>query len=186
MKLSNSRKQLASPYATGGGGVIFETRVHALFATLMLTGGSVPCMPCWPVIKIKLQGRYKGYNTDDLIVYIEHPETGQKRKLLGQITRTISITEGNAKFGEVIQAAWRDYNDTSLFAKGKDAFALITSPLSAKDNSVRELLEWARHSKNAKEFFDKVSKTNFSSKAKRDKLQILRAHLKTDNKNIDV
>ena len=35
--------------------------------------------------KIKLQGKYAGYDTDDLIVFVERADNCQERKLLGQI-----------------------------------------------------------------------------------------------------
>ncbi len=185
--MSNTGKQLSNPFSTGGGGVIFENRVQAAFVALMLTGGFVPCLPCWPISKIKLQGKYEGYETDDLIVFVKKATGSQEKKLLAQIKHSISITEGDTMFGEVILAAWNDFTNQSLFREGKDAISLITGPLTATDtNDVRTVLEWARQSGSETEFIDKVEKTRFSSDQKRKKLQTFRVHLKNANNGEDV
>ena len=60
----------------------------------MLTGGVVPCLRPWPIKKIKLQGKYAGYNTDDFIAFVEERTGEQKAKLLAQIKHSVAITEG--------------------------------------------------------------------------------------------
>ncbi len=185
--MNNLAKELSNPFSTGGGGGNFETRVQAAFVVLMLTGRLSPCLPPWPITKIKLQGRYADFNIDDFIVFASDIETGQEAKLLAQIKHTISITEGNDTFGEVIEAAWRDFNNSSLFTIGLDALALITGPLSANEiNNTRSLLEWARHCDNQKEFLNKVNMANFSNDSKRAKLKAFQFHLKKANAGIDV
>ena len=178
--------QLSNPFSTGGG-VIFETHVQASFVALMLTGGFAPCVSCLPIVKIKLQGKKDGYDTDDFILFTQSEDGKQKQKVLGQIKHSIGITSGNPVFRDVIRAAWNDFNDPRLFIKEKDVFALITGPLSATDiNAVRPLLEWARHSENAEDFLKQVALPKFSSEDKDEKLQAFRAHLKTANGDKDV
>jgi len=185
--MSNSDRQLSNPFSSGGGGVNFETRVQASFVVLMVTGGFAACFPGCPIKKIKLQGKYAGYDTDDLIVFVERPSDGQERKLLGQIKHYIKITEGDNVFGEVIQAAWSDFNNSKLFIRGRDSIALITGPLSTTDTSdVRTILDWARSCENSEEFFTNVEMRNFSSQAKRNKLKAFRSHLKSANNGNDV
>ena len=185
--MSNISKQLSNSFSTGGGGGHFEAHVQTSFVTLMLTGGFAPCLPCWPIREIKLQGKIDGFDTDDLIVFVEDPGNKQKRKLLGQIKHTIRITQGDPTFGEVMQAAWNDFNNPAIFSKNKDVIALITGPLSATDtNDVRWLLDQARHTKNEDEFFRNVKQANFSSKPKRTKLAAFRAQLKKANDNNEV
>lgn len=175
-------KQLSNPYTTGGGGFIFETHVQASFVVLMLTGGFVPCLPLWPIKKIKLQGKYKGYDIDDLIVFIERTDSSQERKLLAQIKHSIKITKNNKIFEEVIQAAWNDFNNPNVFTKGRDKIALITGPLSGIDTfDVRTILEWARNSDSSDDFIDKVTLRKFSSNSKREKLEAFQLQLKKAN-----
>lgn len=185
--MSLKDKQLSNPFSTGGGGLNFETRVQALFAVLMLTGGEAPCLPPWPIKKIKLQGKYAGFNTDDLIVYVIEPNSDREAKLLAQVKHSISITSENTIFSDVIQSAWKDFENPEFFTPETDVFALITGPLSAMDiDNVRTILDWARHSEDAGDFIMKVNELKFSSDAKRAKLAAFRAQLKKANNGIDV
>src|SRR5690606_13202294 len=104
----------------------FETRVQAAFAILMLTGRVAPCLPPWLITKIKLQGHYAGFNVDDFIVFTEDFQTGKQAKLLAQIKHAIRITQNDKIFGEVIQAAWNDFNNPEIFTQKTDSIALIT------------------------------------------------------------
>ncbi|MCL4519485.1 MAG: hypothetical protein M1587_09840, partial [Thaumarchaeota archaeon] len=77
-------KQQSNPFSTGAGGPNFETRVQAAFTVFMLTGGVAPCLPPWPISKIRLQGHYAGFQTDDFIVFSTEPVGGREAKLLAQ------------------------------------------------------------------------------------------------------
>jgi hypothetical protein len=186
MDMVDQTRQQSNPYSTGSGGPNFETRVQAAFTVLLLTGGPAPCLPFYPIIKIKLQGRYASFNTDDFIAFTEHPENGKGAKLLAQIKHEVGVTEGDSVFAEVIKSAWDDFN-SETFDASTDAFALITGPLSATDiNNVRPLLEWARQSETEEEFLTKVNTAYFSSDPKRKKLGVFKTHLKTANGGNDV
>ncbi len=176
--MSRTGKQISNPFSTGGGGPNFEIQVQATLVALMLTGGFAPCLPCRPIHKVKLQGHYAGYDTDDLIVFTANADGSEERRLLGQIKHSIRLTANDAVFCAVIQAAWNDFNNPRVFTRGKDAIALITGPLSATDIAdVRTLLEWARSSESAQDFLAKVETANFSSQSKRAKLKAFRTHL---------
>ena len=142
------KKNLSNPSSTGGIGVHFEGHVQASFVTLMLTGGHAPCLPCWPIMEVKLQGKIDGFDTDDFIVIVEDASNKERRKLLGQIKHSISLTEGSPLFGEVMHAAWNDFQNPDVFVKSKDAIAIITGPLSKTDSEVAWLLNHARANPN--------------------------------------
>ena len=181
------KKKLSNPFSTGGGGFHFESHVQASFVALMLTGGHVPCLPCWPIAEIKLQGKIDGADTDDLIVVVENVDSKERRKLLGQIKHSIAITQGSALFGEVMQAAWNDFNSPKVFTRNKDVIALITGPLSATDaHTVQWLLNQARHSKDVDEFFRNVQQANFSPAKSTEKLEVIQYHLNTANGGKDI
>ncbi|MBS4688626.1 hypothetical protein J4G63_15430 [Aeromonas sobria] len=181
------RKKLSNSFSTGSGGGHFEAHVQASFVTLMLTGGHVPYLPCWPITEIKLQGKVDGFDTDDLIVFIEDVNSKERRKLLGQVKHSIGITLHNPVFAEVIQAAWNDFNNPDLFNKGRDVIALITGPLSATDqHTVSWLLNTARHTKNSDEFFRYVQQANFSPPKSKVKIEVFQHHLKVANDGVDV
>jgi hypothetical protein len=172
--MSKQIKQLSSSFSTGGAGNNFETDVQSAFITLMLVDGFIPCMPSWPIKKIKLQGKYAGYNTDDLIIFIESCEGKNERKLLCQIKRSITVGK-NKDFREVIQAAWVDFNNTNLFTEGKDSIALITGMLSDTDiKHVRPLFDRARLAENATDYFTQVNLPKYVSPVQGKKLGILK------------
>ena len=160
----------------------FEACVQASFVALMLAKGNAPGLQTGAITKIKLQGRFAGYNTDDLIVFIGEASNNEHRKILGQIKHSISITEGNSTFQEIIQSAWKDFNNTEIFKKDRDILTLITGPLSSTDtNDVRTILEWSRFTENSQEFFNKVALASFSSEAKREKLKAFKVSLEKAN-----
>lgn len=177
-------KKLSNPFSTGGGGVNFETRVQASFAVLMLAGGASPCTRTWPIRAIHLQAKHIGIETDDIVVEAREPHATRKSRLLGQIKHDIAFTEKNDTFSEVIAAAWIDFSKN--IDRGLDAFALITGPLSGTDLELRTVLEWARTSGTADEFFKKVSLSNFSSANKQAKLKAVLHHLKAANNGVTV
>jgi hypothetical protein len=181
------KKNLSNPFSTGGGGFRFESHVQASFVALMLTGGYAPCLPCWPISEIKLQGKIDGFDTDDLIVTVKNENDKDQRKLLGQVKHSISLTKGNTLFGEVLQAAWNDFNNPEVFVKDKDIIALITGPLNSTDShNVQWLLNQARHTKNVDEFFRNVYQANFSPPKSSEKLEAFQAHLRAANKGVDL
>lgn len=179
--MASKPKEIAPPFSTGGGGVIFETRVQASFAILMLADGFSPCLPNWPISKIQLQGKHLGYETDDLIVFAENTEKSLSAKLLGQVKHSIAIVESSTKCGEVIEAAWADFNNPTVFSQSADKLALITGPLAARDLEVREVLEWARTSGTHTDFFSKINLGKFSSNVKRQRIKAIRHHLDAAN-----
>ena len=175
-------KKLSNPFSTGGGGPHFEAHVQASFVALMLTGGHAPCLPCWPITEIKLQGKIDGFDTDDLVVVVESSSSKERRKLLGQVKHSIAITKNNVLFREVIQAAWNDFNNPRVFKRNKDVIALITGPLSATDaHNVQWLLNQTRHTKNVDEFFRNVQQANFSPPKSAEKLDVIQSQLKAAN-----
>lgn len=180
-------KELSNSFSTGGGGAHFEAHVQSSYVALMLTGGYAPCLPCWPISEIKLQGKIDGFDTDDLIVFAKKPNSKERRKLLVQVKHSIAITQGSSVFGEVMQAAWSDFNNSKVFTKDKDIIALITGPISATDtHNVQWLLNQAKHTKSVDEFFQHVKRANFSPPKSSEKLKVFKHHLKAANGENDV
>lgn len=185
--VNNPNKQLSNPFSTGGGGGHFEAHVQASFVTLMLTGGYAPCLPCWPITKIKLQGKIDGFETDDLIVFAENGNTNEARKLLGQVKHSINFVKSDKQLKEVLNAAWSDFNNPRVFNKNKDVIALITGPLTAIDfQTVPWLLNQAKRTNSVDEFIRNVEQANFSPSKSGEKLGVIEHHLKLANGNQNV
>ena len=79
--MSPRAKEISNPISSGGGGVIFETRIQTAFAVLILTGGHAPCSPAWPIKKIKLQGKHLDYNTDGLVIFTKESVSGTETRV---------------------------------------------------------------------------------------------------------
>jgi len=171
-------KEQSNPFSTGGGGVNFETRVQASFVVAFLAGTPVPCMPTSARIKeIGFQSKYKGMHTDDIHIISENC-AGQQYRLYVQIKHEIKISESaESTFAEVIGAAWEDFKNPN-FDTRFDAIALVTGPLTKVDvaNTI-PVLEWARYSSSAEEFFRKSATDGFTSEKKRERLNIIRKQL---------
>ena len=171
-----------SPISTGGGGYTFQHKVQAFFVIQLFLDGFVPCFPDWPISEIKLQGNWAGYETDDMIVFVTDPTSGKTRRLLCQITQTISFTKGNEKFKETIFDAWRDFNNPLVFQQGEDRFALISGLLSGTAcKDVVHLLEIARTSKCPTDFKSKLNTSGICSDGCRDIFGAFLFHLRNAN-----
>ena len=178
--MTSKRKQLSNAFSTGGGGPHFEAHVQASYVTLMLTGGFAPCLPCWPINEIKPQGKVDGFDTDDLIVFVQAPNGGEIRKLLGQVKHGLQIGD-NERFRAVIQAAWDDYCNPSVFTKGKDIIAAISDGLSTAElAAVQSVLGEAQHP-STEEFIRRVDLARYNSESTRDVLGVFRETLKKAN-----
>lgn len=181
------QKKLSNPFSTGNGGAHFEAHVQASFVMLMLTGGYAPCLPEWPIVEIKLQGKVDGYSTDDLIVFVEDPRTKERRKLLGQVKHSININQSDKVFYEVLLAAWKDFTTEDVFTKGKDAIALLTGPLTRNDlKNVQFLLNQAKTTKSASEFYRNIETSNFSPSKSQEKLAVFKTLLTQANDGKDI
>ena len=178
----SSAKKLSNPFSTGGGGIHFEAHVQASFVTLMLTGGHAPGFPHSLIVEIKLQGKIDGFDTDDLVVIVENPNSKERRRLLCQVKHFIAVTRSNTEFRKVIQAAWNDFNNPKVLTRGKDIIALITGPLSAIDtHNLPWLLDQARHTNDVDDFFRRVHQAKFGPSGRAKKLGAIQHHLKAAN-----
>lgn len=180
--MSKHTSNLANPLSTGGIGHVFEIQVQTSLALLMLSGGTVPCLPIRSIDKIKLQGRVDGFDTDDCIVFTSKQDNSDPCKLLIQIKHKISFSEKNKVCKKVLAGAWNDFQNEQLFVRNSDAIAIVTGPLSQVDvDSVRTLLERARSSEDAADFFRQIKLAKFTSESMRNKLRVIRLHIDTAN-----
>jgi len=184
--MCGAAKQLSNPASTGGLGTHFENRVQTSFVVSMLVGGFSPCLPSWPISKIKLQGKHQGFNIDDLIVYAKQPGTDKLAKLLGQIKHSIKFTKSDKDCSEIIRAAWEDFKKNTFCAE-TDAIALICGPLSASDTEgVRNLLQQAKNTNTLEDFQDRIKLGKFTSNHQRNKYKVFQALLKQANNGVAV
>lgn len=181
-------ENISNPFSTGGGGIFFENQVQTMFVVIMLACGYIPCLPGEKITKIKFQCKNIGFCTDDMVIYANDTSTTKEHKMLTQIKHKISITNSDKDFQAVINAAWNDFNNPSVFNKENDIIVLITGPLSKSDiYDTRVILDWARHSEDPNDYFEnKIGLSKICSDKKRKKIEIFRKALKAANKDRDV
>ena len=146
------RAEISNPFSTGGGGVSYEVDVQTYFVASMILGWRILNLKADRVEKIKLQGRYEGYDTDDCIIFGDNGN-----KMLCQIKHSISITNSDTNIKDVIKGAWNDFNNDKLFDITNDSINVIVSSLTKKDiDSIRTINAWANSCENENEFINKI------------------------------
>lgn len=174
------RAEISNPFSTGGGGVNYEVNVQTYFVASMILGWKIMNLKADKIEKIKLQGRYEGYDTDDCIIFGDNGN-----KMLCQIKHSISITDSDKNTKEVIKGAWRDFNNSKLFDKNNDCINIIVSGLTKKDiDSIKTINAWANSCENETEFINKIYTNKFSSKEKKEKFEVIKNHLKKEKKDL--
>lgn len=174
--MSSTLKKISSPFATGGGGIDFEHDVQSAFVVLMLTNGVFHHLGHHPIRQIDLQAKYRGYNTDDIVVYCTDENGRNQRKMIAQIKHKIQVSKTNEEFKNTIIAAWADYNNPKLFDKNKDIIAIITGLLPKTETYVvRGLLENARAAKDFDDFNTRLNTKLFCDSRQQHKFQIFKS-----------
>jgi len=185
-KVAGKLKPLSNAASTGGAGVIFENEVQASFVALMATGGYAPALPTWPIVRVALQTKPDGYQTDDCLIRVEQPGSGEYRHLLCQIKRQVAIQDSSPEFQETMASAWADFTNPKLFRRGLDAIALVTGPLTATDSYTLHWLTTQAREFQASEFFSRIQQGRMGPENRLKKLNVIRRQLTAANSGIEV
>lgn len=170
-----------SVFQKGGGGTNFEQSVQCAFLTTLMIGGNAPSIPNNQLKEVAFQTTNRGYETDDLLA-LAKSELGEHR-LLAQIKYNLTFSENNAIFNEVLEAFWKDFNNTELFDKNNDRLLIIKCGLNnVERNQIKTLLNWAKTHNSEVDFVTEVNRVI----VKKEKLNIFRESLKIANDNKDV
>lgn len=181
----SSTKEQSNPFSTGGGGVVFENKIQAIFTLALLADAPIPGLPhAARATSLKLQAKYEGVNTDDLVVEAVD-NAGTTCRLYGQVKHEIKIgSSEDSTFSEVMASAWKDFSG-QRFNQETDCIALIVGVLPKNDvNNTLPVLEWARYSSDAAEFILKSQTKGFTSEAKQNRLKMFRDQLNSANDGI--
>ena len=160
MNDSNSG-QVSSPVATGNAGGEFEKHVDAAFLALLLVRGIPPILTDCAVVEVHLQTEHLGWNTDDVLV-IGESGVGNRRKLIGQVKRTFTISATNPECIKTITDSWKDFLDKQKFSEADDRFAIIT--LRGTNTFLAHfagLLDCARTSRDVADFEHRLTTPGF-------------------------
>ena len=122
----NTVSKISNAFSTGGGGENFEHQVQAMFLLSLLIDGFCPAMN-EQTKRVCFQAKHLGYDVDDLAVFTYRNQS--EGKMLCQIKHSITATEKNNIFQQIICAAWSDFNKDG-FDKERDRIALVTAQIS--------------------------------------------------------
>ena len=131
-----------------------------MFLLSLLVDGFCPAMN-EQTKRVCFQAKHLGYDVDDLVVFTYRNDN--EDKMLCQMKHSISISEKDDVFQEVISAAWNDFNRKD-FDKENDKVALVTAQIACKSQkALRFLHAQAISSIDEKQFMDRVNLANFSN-----------------------
>lgn len=166
-----------NPFSTGGGGVTFEQLVGASYLVSLLAG-DIPRGLDWGITKeVKFQQRWSGALIDDVVV--TSMGKNHERRLALQIKHDLTFSDApsNTTFARVIEDCWKIFTNSSgwKFDSDIDRIGVGIGIYNSKIAShFKPLLEIARTSKDEDEFINRVELPSFSSKEKRQYLQVIR------------
>jgi len=162
-----------NPYASGGGGEQFESRVGAHYLSLMLARTAVIGLDTGPLATLAFQTGSEGWLLDDLLLTVDTPE-GISRLAL-QVRSNFTPTHSDAGFRDLLNKAWRHFlGQTSVeFNISRDKIGIATGFLNLKvKQHLFELLRWAKSIHDSKIFFSRVRDHGPTSKEKRGFLEL--------------
>ena len=160
-QVTSSTSPTPSPAATGGAGYSFEQHVDAYWLGLLLVRAIPPILIDCTLEEVCLQTRHLGWQTDDFLV-VSRNGSGQTRKLVGQVKRTITVSARDAECKKTIQAFWKDFKNTQQFSADSDRFVLVT--LRGTNNLLEHfsgLLDCARASRDGTDFEHRLATNGF-------------------------
>lgn len=156
----NSISKISNAFSTGGGGVNFEQQIQAMFLLSLLIDGFCPAMN-EQTKKVHFQAKHLGHDVDDLVVITYRNQS--EGKMACQIKHSITATEKDKTFQEVICAAWNDFNKED-FDRDRDRIALVTAQISNKaQQSLRFLHVGAIGAIDAEAFMERIDVPVFSN-----------------------
>ena len=156
----NLISKISNAFSTGGGGVNFEQQIQAMFLLSLLIDGFCPAMN-EQTKKVHFQAKHLGYDVDDLVVITYRNQS--EGKMACQIKHSITATEKDKTFQEVICAAWNDFNKED-FDRDRDRIALVTAQISNKaQQSLRFLHVEAIGAIDAEAFMERIDMPVFSN-----------------------
>lgn len=168
----NNTGKVSSPASTGGAGPFFEQHVDAYWLAQLLVGAIPPIFRDSTIIEVALQNEHLGWQTDDLLVACRS-QSGDMRRLLGQIKRKVSIGTSDKDFVTTVTDAWHDFKAKD-FDEQRDRFVLITLRGS---NTLLEhfsaLLDSARVARDADEFEERIGVPGLLSKTAKSYLNVV-------------
>ena len=163
----------SSPVATGGGGHTFEHKVQTSLLAYLLVRAQVPFTHCAWAEELGLQTEHLGYSTDDARL-VALDDKGVSHRQLWAIKRTLKFTKSDADFQQVVGDAWDDFCNSELFERTTDVIVFATSKLAVTYVKALSILQIARATNSAMEFYQRLENPGYVSAKAKDYLELIR------------
>ena len=157
-----SSKKIPSPLATGGAGYNYERQVGAAFLAKLLIGGVPQFFSDCHVEEVGFQTKYRGWETDDLLVVCSN-DRGEKHKMAIQAKYSFIFGVHSQSCKQTFQKFWKDFQNAEIFDPDKDVLVLVTRVGSRTLDSLISVLDAARNSSDAEDFFSRLRPEGFLS-----------------------
>lgn len=162
-KTARQAGRVSSAEATGGAGTFFEQHVDAYWLALLLVRSIPPVLHDCAVVEVCLQTARLGYKTDDFLVVGEN-SAGARRKLLGQVKHTFTVSAKNEECEKTIKCFWKDFKNGDQLSPALDRFALVTlRGTNTLLDHFSGLLDCSRAARDAAEFEARLATPGFLS-----------------------
>jgi hypothetical protein len=173
--MTSSPKQLASPFATGGGGDDFQFQVGACYLAGLLLRHVPRGLDAGTLAEVRFQRLYEGVPLDDLVC-ASNTAIGSS-KLALQIKKDLTFGDKDETFTEVMAACWQTYI-SPRFDRSNDRFGIVLGVYQTKvDRHFQTVLTWARNSSTALAFLGRIGKDRLANQAHRDFVSLVRSKL---------
>lgn len=133
-----------SPFASGGGGTLFEYRVAAHYLSYLITGELVPDVGT-PVLSIQFQPTGVGLFDDFVLECADDATPRRDVRVHVQVRHRQPLTRSNAKFRALVRSAAAQVStNTEKFERAELKLLLVVGPQSPAWHSLRELCQLSR------------------------------------------
>lgn len=164
-------------YVAGGGGTHLEPRVTSHYlAALIAEGGARGVLGT--VTAVKTQQSEIDAPLDDLVVNGRLPD-GTSTRLDLQVTTTLSFTESDDKWTDIVPRAWSTFRRTGFNANTDRIGVGVSQTTTKLERSVQPLLARARHAVDAGQYRKRLAVTNGSNNEQREFQRILDGLIRT-------
>jgi len=177
--MTEPNERIASPASSGGQGTYFEEHTNAYWLALLLVDAISPIALDGTIAKVSFQTEHLGWSTDDVLV-TSRTRTGDVRRLVCQVKKSLTIGAENAEFSATIIDAWKDFSSARGFRENIDAIAIVTQlGTNVVLRDFAGLLDAARASSTAADFEHRLGTAGFVNAQVRTHANVIREILKT-------
>ena len=158
-------------YVTGGGGTHLESRITSYYLTALIAEAGARGV-LGQVVSVKTQQSEIDAPLDDLVIDGALTD-GTTTRLDVQITTTLSFTESDEKWKDIVPRAWRTYRQEGFDVGTRRVGIAVSQTTTKLERSIQPLLARARHAADAKQYRQRLAAKNGANSDQREFQRVL-------------